>query len=99
MEDQWLAYAKRLQAIASTGLHYARDPFDNERYAEVASIARDMLAALGGAYLDAGRAADALEADRRAVELAPASADAHNELGLAQLDLGEFEEAAARFRR
>ena len=47
MEPQWLAHAKRLQAIASTGLHFTRDPFDKERYEDVARIANDMLAALG----------------------------------------------------
>ncbi len=46
MEDRWLAWAKRLQAIASTGLHYAEGPFDRERYAEAAAIAGEMLAAL-----------------------------------------------------
>ena len=47
MEDLWLALAKRLQSIASTGLHYSDGEFDKERYAEVASIANDMLASLG----------------------------------------------------
>lgn len=47
MEPQWLTYGKRLQAIASTGLHFTRDPFDRERYEDVARIANEMLAALG----------------------------------------------------
>lgn len=47
MEDSWLAWAKRLQGIASTGLHFGTGEFDKERYAEVASIANEMLAALG----------------------------------------------------
>jgi ADP-ribose pyrophosphatase YjhB (NUDIX family) len=47
MEDQWLMWAKRLQAIASTGLHYCRDDFDRQRYREVATIAQAMLASLG----------------------------------------------------
>lgn len=47
MEPQWLTYGKRLQAIASTGLHFSRDQFDRERYAEIATIANEMLAALG----------------------------------------------------
>jgi ADP-ribose pyrophosphatase YjhB (NUDIX family) len=47
MEPQWLTYGKRLQAIASTGLHFSRDQFDRERYEEVAKIANEMLAALG----------------------------------------------------
>lgn len=47
MEPRWLGYGKRLQAIASTGLHFATDQFDGERYKEIASIANEMLAALG----------------------------------------------------
>ncbi len=47
MENQWLAHAKRLQAIASTGLHYTRDEFDRERYREIGEIANGMLAELG----------------------------------------------------
>ena len=47
MEDAWLQWAKRLQSVASTGLHYSKDDFDKERYREIASIANQMLAALG----------------------------------------------------
>jgi ADP-ribose pyrophosphatase YjhB (NUDIX family) len=47
MENQWLAWAKRLQGIASTGIHFSRDEFDRERYTEVAAIANEMLAGLG----------------------------------------------------
>lgn len=46
MEDRWLTWAKRLQSIASTGLHFARDKYDRERYAEVATLANEMLAFL-----------------------------------------------------
>jgi ADP-ribose pyrophosphatase YjhB (NUDIX family) len=46
MEDLWLAWAKRLQAIASTGMHYTVGQYDKERYAEIAAIANGMLAAL-----------------------------------------------------
>jgi 8-oxo-dGTP pyrophosphatase MutT (NUDIX family) len=28
----WLRFAERVQAIAQTGLAYARDPYDRERY-------------------------------------------------------------------
>jgi len=48
MEDQWLSFAKRLQAIGSTGLHFASDTHDRERYEEIANIAHQMLALLGG---------------------------------------------------
>lgn len=47
MEDQWLTWAKRLQAIASTGLHFGADEYDRERYAEIGDIAQHMLATLG----------------------------------------------------
>jgi ADP-ribose pyrophosphatase YjhB (NUDIX family) len=47
MEDLWLAWAKRLQAIASTGMHYGTGNFDRERYQEVGAIANEMLATLG----------------------------------------------------
>lgn len=46
-EDNWLATAKRLQAIASTGLHFGESDFDTERYQEIHDIASQMLADLG----------------------------------------------------
>jgi len=47
MEDQWLGRAKRLQALASTGLGYTESDFDRERYEEIAQIAAQMLADIG----------------------------------------------------
>lgn len=47
MENHWLAHAKRLQAIASTALHFCQNEFDRERFQEIADIANDMLAQLG----------------------------------------------------
>jgi ADP-ribose pyrophosphatase YjhB (NUDIX family) len=38
----WLRWAQRIQAIAQTGLTYARDPFDRERYEELRGIAVEM---------------------------------------------------------
>lgn len=52
MEAQWLTYGKRLQAIASTGLHFSHDPFDRERYEEVGAIANEMLASLAGVPIE-----------------------------------------------
>jgi len=52
MEDRWLHWAKRLQAIASTGLHFGSGDYDKERYAEVGEIAQHMLAALGAVPLE-----------------------------------------------
>ncbi len=47
MEDTWLARAKRLLALAETGQHFTKNPFDRERYGEIADMARSMLADLG----------------------------------------------------
>lgn len=41
----WLRWAQRVQAIAQTGLTYAGDPFDRERYAELREIALEMASA------------------------------------------------------
>ena len=47
MENKWLTYAKKLEAIASTGAHFGESDFDLERYEEVREIAHQMLADLG----------------------------------------------------
>lgn len=47
MEDTWLARAKRLLALAETGRHFTKDPYDRERYDEIKAIACTMLAELG----------------------------------------------------
>ncbi|MGE8353792.1 MAG: NUDIX hydrolase [Pseudomonas protegens] len=52
MESHWLTHAKRLQAIASTGLHFCQDVHDRERYQEIADIAHGMLAQLGNVPLE-----------------------------------------------
>ena len=51
-----LRWAQRVQAIAQTGLTYARDPFDRQRYEELREIALEMAEAAGAAA-DAARAA------------------------------------------
>jgi ADP-ribose pyrophosphatase YjhB (NUDIX family) len=48
MDPQWLRWAKRLQAIAQTGLTYAKDHFDIERYESVRTVAAEMMAAKSG---------------------------------------------------
>jgi ADP-ribose pyrophosphatase YjhB (NUDIX family) len=52
MEQTWLTWAKQLQAIASTGVHFSDDPYDRERYTEVAHIAQQMLSALGSVPIE-----------------------------------------------
>ncbi|MFC7440539.1 NUDIX hydrolase [Laceyella putida] len=43
MEPFWLKTAKRIQAIAQSGLAYCRDPFDIERFQELSEISAHML--------------------------------------------------------
>jgi len=45
MDPQWLDWAKRLQAIAQTGIAFSKDHYDTERYAAVRQIAAEMLGA------------------------------------------------------
>jgi ADP-ribose pyrophosphatase YjhB (NUDIX family) len=52
MEDIWLRYAKRLQALASTGATYAKDRYDVERYDEINRIAVEMIANLGNVKIE-----------------------------------------------
>ena len=42
----WLDWARRLRAIAQTGLAYSQDGYDLERFEEIGAIARQMLAAI-----------------------------------------------------
>ena len=44
MDSIWLAWVRRLQAIAQNGLMFSRDPFDRERYEQVRSVAAEILA-------------------------------------------------------
>ena len=45
MHPQWLEWASRLQALAQTGLEFANNPFEVERYLAVRRVAAEMLAA------------------------------------------------------
>ncbi|HWT37971.1 MAG TPA: NUDIX hydrolase [Paraburkholderia sp.] len=54
-----LERARRLLALAQTGLHYATTAFDKERYDEIAKIAHQQIA--GIASLDSARVAELFE--------------------------------------
>lgn len=41
----WLAWARELQAMGQTGLHYAQNPYDRQNYARILHIAAEMVAA------------------------------------------------------
>jgi ADP-ribose pyrophosphatase YjhB (NUDIX family) len=44
-QDQWLVWARKLQALAQSGLAYTKSPFEIERYNAVREIAFEILAA------------------------------------------------------
>jgi len=44
MDPRWLQWAKRLQAVSQTGLHYSKDPYDIERFQEIQQISAEMMA-------------------------------------------------------
>lgn len=47
MENIWLKYAKRLQALSSTGLFFTKDEYDRERYEEILNISLEMMSLIG----------------------------------------------------
>lgn len=42
-ETPWMPWVRSLRAISQNGLHFARDPFDTERYQQVREVAREIL--------------------------------------------------------
>ncbi len=46
MSEHWLVMARRLQAIAATGLHFTDGAYDRERYEEINAIAKQMLSSV-----------------------------------------------------
>jgi ADP-ribose pyrophosphatase YjhB (NUDIX family) len=61
MGPAWLEWAWRLNALAQTGLTFAENPYDTERYAAIRTIAAEMIARGMGA--DAGRVLDLFACD------------------------------------
>ena len=61
MEPAWLGWARRLNALAQTGLTFAENPYDIERYAAIRTIAAEMIARGMGA--DADRMLDLFACD------------------------------------
>ena len=50
--SSWIQTAQRIQAIAQTGLTYAVDPYDVERYSDLSAIAASMLAGPAAEKID-----------------------------------------------
>ncbi len=48
----WLEWTRRLQAVAQSGLAYAKDPYDVERYEQVRKIAAEIAASHTKAPVD-----------------------------------------------
>lgn len=44
-KPQWLTWAQRIQGHAQSGLQYANNPYDEERYQELSSIASEIMEA------------------------------------------------------
>jgi hypothetical protein len=51
MHPTWLAQARRLNALAQTGLTFAENPYNIERYAAIRTIAAEMIARQSGAEM------------------------------------------------
>jgi ADP-ribose pyrophosphatase YjhB (NUDIX family) len=51
-EPGWLDRARELQGIAQTGLHYAQDKFDRQRYERLRVLATEMMAAGSGSAVE-----------------------------------------------
>ena len=44
MTQNWIEWARKLQAISQTGLHFTKEQYDRERYEEIGVIAAEILA-------------------------------------------------------
>src|SRR5579875_1106895 len=51
-EPRWLTWSRELQALAQTGLTFAKDPYDLERYRRLRSLALEIMAAGAGTSLE-----------------------------------------------
>ncbi len=61
MEPAWLEWARRLNALAQTGLTFSDNPYDIERYTEVRRIAAEMVAQ--AANIETGHVLDLFSPD------------------------------------
>lgn len=44
----WLRWAREMQALAQSGLHFTRDPYDRERYERLRALSAEIMAAHSG---------------------------------------------------
>lgn len=43
MDTKWLDWSRRIQAISQAGLHFSKDPYDQERYEELLLISAEIM--------------------------------------------------------
>ena len=48
IQPDWLIWARKLQALAQTGLTYVQNPYDKERYRQLQKVAAEIFAAHTG---------------------------------------------------
>jgi len=51
-QEQWLRWAKELQSLAQSALHYCKDPYDTERFQRIREISAEIMAAKSGLELE-----------------------------------------------
>ena len=51
IQPDWLTWARKLQALAQTGLTYAQNQYDKERYGQLQAVAAEIFAAHTGETL------------------------------------------------
>lgn len=51
-EPDWLLWARQLQGIAQSGLHFTKDPYDRERYDQIRALASEIMAHHSGTPAD-----------------------------------------------
>src|SRR5699024_5682722 len=61
MTDKWLQWARRIQAISQSGLHFSKDAFDMARYEELRQISAEIIADYSGVDMKAVNILFALE--------------------------------------
>lgn len=47
-EPLWLRWAREIQALAQSGLHFTRDPYDRERYERLRALSAEIMGAHSG---------------------------------------------------
>lgn len=52
MSYKWLEWAKRIQSISQTGLAYAKDVYDRERYETLRNVSAEILAEYSGEEIE-----------------------------------------------